>query len=168
VELLVLTLIMGVFMSAAMNEFMSSLGAGLLTASLFFALAIICDKRKRTATAAVFVILGVLAGGAVSLRLMSKVADDPNSHFARLVRKSNEGSTIGGLLALRVALQEHKSLTGIEVRAAKLKPLHPDSTAVRLASSPDDTGGWLFDEAAGKVLVNCTHTDTKGSVWTGY
>lgn len=177
VEFLILTLILGVFMSAAMNEFMSSLGAGLLTAALFLILAVIGEKRKWPGFPSVVVIMGVLAGGAVSAHLITKVADDPNSHFARLRRKAEEGATKGDLAAIRQAVKAHQdghegrspsSLVAVVVRPARLKPHHPDSAAVRLAAAPDDAGGWLYDATAGKAFVNCTHTDTHGSVWTGY
>ena len=31
-----------------------------------------------------------------------------------------------------------------------------------------DTGGWGWDEKAGHVFIDCTHTDSKLSVWTAY
>ena len=39
--------------------------------------------------------------------------------------------------------------------------------------TPDNAGGWYYinqntNANVGNVLVNCTHTDTKGTVWTGY
>lgn len=177
VEFLILTVVLGVFMSAALNEFMSSLGAGLLTAAPFFILAVIGEKRKWPGFPSVAVIMGVLAGGAVSVDLIAKLADDPKSHHSRLLRKAGEGVTKGNLTVIREAVKAHRdghgghppaTLAAVEVRAAKLKPHHPDSAAVRLAAAPDDAGGWLYDATGGKALVNCTHTDTHGSVWTGY
>ena len=33
----------------------------------------------------------------------------------------------------------------------------------------NDAGGWAYgDPVDGLLLVNCTHTDTKGSVWSTY
>lgn len=52
--------------------------------------------------------------------------------------------------------------------------LHPASNAVRNGTVPTDEGGWLYDDSpvrspnAGSVLINCTHTDAKGSSWTAY
>lgn len=106
-----------------------------------------------------------------------------------LVRKSNEGATKGNLGALRSALAEYyhenksyparlAELAGDarHLRAipkAKAPPYHRDSTDVRAATAADDAGGWLYndqalDEGFGRILVNCTHTDSKGSVWTAY
>lgn len=176
-EFLILTVIMGVFMSAAMNEVMSSLGAGALAASPFFLLAVIGEKRKWPGLPLGCIILGFLAGGAVSARLIAKVAADPKSHHARLLRRGHEGATLGKLTDLRGAVKSYQDghggrspadLASATVPAAKLPPHHPDSAAVRLAPAPDDAGGWLYDAAGGKVLVNCTHTDIKGSVWTAY
>jgi hypothetical protein len=36
-----------------------------------------------------------------------------------------------------------------------------------------DGGGWAYnnvttDSNLGNMVINCTHTDTKGSIWTGY
>lgn len=177
VEFLILTVVLGVFMSAALNEFMSSLGAGLLTSALFFILAVIGEKYKWPGFPSAVVILGVLTGGAVSVALIAKLADDPKSHHSRLLRKAREGVTKGNLAAIREAVKAHRdghdgqppvSLAAVEVRAAKLKPHHPDSAAVRLAAEPDDAGGWLYEAKGGNTFVNCTHTDTNGSIWTGY
>ena len=40
-------------------------------------------------------------------------------------------------------------------------------------NDPVNAGGWLYnnivgDAGFGAVSVNCTHTDTKGSVWSSY
>jgi hypothetical protein len=36
-----------------------------------------------------------------------------------------------------------------------------------------DAGGWGYDNTVGdgwygNIIVNCTHTDTKGTIWTAY
>lgn len=51
--------------------------------------------------------------------------------------------------------------------------LHPVSSDARYGITPTDEGGWLYNNDpasvnAGNVMINCTHTDAKGSVWTGY
>lgn len=50
----------------------------------------------------------------------------------------------------------------------KLPNYHDDTTRVTLGKIPDDSAGWLYDPALGKALVNCTHTDSRGSIWTAY
>ncbi len=113
--------------------------------------------------------------------------------FAELIRKSNEGASKGNLGAVRSALsihyREHEGLYPYHpivlaaggkyvssLPKAKAPNYHPDSAAVRLGVSyadVDDAGGWLYigDPAArdfGSLYVNCTHTDTKGTLWTVY
>ncbi len=55
-------------------------------------------------------------------------------------------------------------------------PGHPVSSAV-LGATPatvNDTGGWAYDNAFGTsqtfgtVIVNCSHSDTMGGLWTSY
>ena len=113
--------------------------------------------------------------------------------FAELIRKSSEGASKGNLGALRSALSIYygdmegsypanvsaltiggKYLSAVP--PAKAPNYHADGSAVVLmsaAATPSDTGGWWFNDTIGDanvggVLVNCTHTDTKGTVWTGY
>jgi hypothetical protein len=58
--------------------------------------------------------------------------------------------------------------------AAKAPAYHQDaSTILEGQSTSNDGAGWLYNNRAadpnlGSVYVNCTHTDTKGSVWTTY
>ena len=68
------------------------------------------------------------------------------------------------------------------VPPAKAPNYHTDSGAFVLLSAdgsattnaaPTDAGGWYYNNQTtnanvGNVLVNCTHTDTKGTVWTAY
>lgn len=56
---------------------------------------------------------------------------------------------------------------------AQVPAAHQASAAVALGQTPDDAGGWLYnnDPASanvGNVMVNCTHTDGKGATWASY
>ena len=113
--------------------------------------------------------------------------------FAELIRKSSEGASKGNLGALRSAMSIYygdmegtypanvaaltiggKYLTVLP--PAKAPNYHADGSGVVLLSAsanPSDAGGWYYNDQTtnanvGNVLVNCTHTDTKGTVWTGY
>ena len=116
--------------------------------------------------------------------------------FAELIRKSSEGATKGNLGAVRSALsiyygdQEGKypvdNLASLTTNAkylasipnAKTPNYHPDGGAVVAISSVTtgnltDVGGWIYVNNNGStdwgtLLVNCTHTDTKGNLWTTY
>lgn len=51
--------------------------------------------------------------------------------------------------------------------------MHPASSLIRNGATPTDEGGWLYNNLpssanAGNVMINCTHTDSKGSAWTTY
>jgi prepilin-type N-terminal cleavage/methylation domain-containing protein len=113
--------------------------------------------------------------------------------FAALIRKSSESYTKGNLAAMRSSLyiyygdmegnfpsdlfamtMNSKYLVAIPV--ARLPGYHADSSSEKFGSataSPDDTTAWIYgnviqDIYYGVLNVNCTHTDTKGSVWTMY
>lgn len=115
--------------------------------------------------------------------------------FAELIRKSSEGATKRNLGSLRSGLSvfykdsygrfplhpislafANKYLGNGELPKAKTPNYHPDSAKIRLGMDlldADDAGGWLYiadshSKDFGSVYVNCTHTDSKGSVWTSY
>ena len=111
--------------------------------------------------------------------------------FASLIRKSGEGASKGNLGAIRGALsiyygdmegQYPTDLASLTVAGKYLNPVpaaktpnyHPDSSAiVQGVTSAGDAGSWTYnnvtgDPNLGTVVVDCTHTDTKASVWSTY
>ena len=112
--------------------------------------------------------------------------------FAELIRKSSEGASKGNLGAVRSALsiyygdmegQYPSAMSSLTIAGkymtvlpmSKAPNYHADSAAETQGAlaSLADGGGWFYVNAAtdanlGSVLVMCTHTDTKGSVWTSY
>lgn len=79
-----------------------------------------------------------------------------------------EGAYPADLLALTVA---GKYLS--KIPKADLPKHHWSSTKVRSGARADDAGGWMYnnvpgDANRGSFWVNCTHTDTRSSVWTVY
>ena len=110
--------------------------------------------------------------------------------FASLIRKSSEGACKGSLGAIRASLsiyygdmegQYPTDLASLTVAGkylgsipnSKTPNYHSDLSTIQQAATANDQGGWNYDNATGDVnlgtaWVNCTHTDTKGSVWTTY
>jgi prepilin-type N-terminal cleavage/methylation domain-containing protein len=113
--------------------------------------------------------------------------------FADLLRKSREGASRGNLGAIRGALaiyygdmegQYPDDLTGLTqngkylsalpcAHAADYHPARNNQQVTRVSAVISDFGGWLYDDVPasgthGKVVVNCTHTDTRGAVWSEY
>jgi prepilin-type N-terminal cleavage/methylation domain-containing protein len=112
--------------------------------------------------------------------------------FAELIRKSGEGASKGNLGSIRSSLsiyygdmegQYPSTLAGLTVAGkyltsiptAKTPNYHADSAVEKdaLLSAADDAGGWVYnnvpnDSNIGNMEINCTHTDTKGSIWTSY
>ena len=112
--------------------------------------------------------------------------------FAELIRKSSEGASKGNLGAIRSAMAIYygdmegiypanmaaltisgKYLTAIPTSRAP--NYHADSSGVVFFSVAGltDAGGWSYNDIStnansGNVLVSCTHTDTKGTIWSGY
>jgi hypothetical protein len=51
---------------------------------------------------------------------------------------------------------------------------HPDSSTITGTTlTTTDSGGWVYDNNTtdsnwGRVLVSCSHSDSRGSAWTSY
>jgi general secretion pathway protein G len=113
--------------------------------------------------------------------------------FAELIRKSSEGASKGNLGSIRSSLSiyygdmegqypgDPASLTIAgkylsTVPLAKTPNYHADSSSLLLGSQAvgwTGVGAWIYDSAPtdqnyGNVFVNCTHTDSKGAMWTSY
>ena len=112
--------------------------------------------------------------------------------FAELIRKSGEGASKGNLGSIRSSLsiyygdmegQYPTQLAGLTVAGkylatvpnAKTPNYHTDASTEADGTLVGivDGGGWAFnnivsDSNLGNMVVKCTHTDTKGSIWTSY
>jgi prepilin-type N-terminal cleavage/methylation domain-containing protein len=113
--------------------------------------------------------------------------------FADLIRKSQEGAGKGDLGAIRGSLAiyygemegQYPSALGSltmggkyisKIPGSRTPNYHADSTAVNEGSgvvAPTDDGGWFYNMNAsspfvGDARVDCTHTDTKGTIWSSY
>lgn len=110
--------------------------------------------------------------------------------FASLIRKSSEGASKGNVGAIRSAISIYYGdmegqypyiLSAMTVGGkylaavpnAKTPPYHADRNSETYGTNPDESSGWLYDHTnsdanQGLIMVNCTHTDTKGTVWTNY
>ncbi len=110
--------------------------------------------------------------------------------FAELIRKSSEGASKGNLGAVRSALSiYYGDMEGLypadlpaltiagkyiaSIPVAKAPNYHADSSTSEEDTLVGDASGWHYNHSPtspnfGTMLVNCTHTDTKGSIWSGY
>jgi prepilin-type N-terminal cleavage/methylation domain-containing protein len=112
--------------------------------------------------------------------------------FAELIRKSGEGASKGNLGSIRSSLsiyygdlegQYPAQLAALTISGkyltsvpnAKTPNYHPDSSGEvdGLLTAETGAGGWFYnnvigDANVGTMVVNCTHTDSKGSTWSNY
>lgn len=108
--------------------------------------------------------------------------------FAELIAKSKESSVKGSLGALRGALTIYyadseglrpSAITALTVNTKYLNAIpaisipkntlnngHPTANNTAVAAVNDGSASrWAYYPATGAVYVNCTHRDTKNSIW---
>lgn len=112
--------------------------------------------------------------------------------FAKVVRKSQEGTTLGNLACMRAAIgiyvgdhdglyptDDLSSLVPMYLQKLPIKqtpPYHPSGNTVSAGDATTmttATGDWFYFNVQntpdfGKVVVNCIHQDVKGNVWSVY
>jgi hypothetical protein len=135
------------------------------------------DERRKTIVVAAALALPVLL-----FLFCQKVSE--------LMRSPSEGAVKGNLGAIRSAVSiYYGDMEGVypstlesltvggkylpDIPPAKTPNYHQDSSAVTFGKIPNDAGGWLYnndpkDKNFGAVLINCTHTDRKGTAWNLY
>ena len=139
------------------------------------------DSRRAGFTLTELVIVVAIIG------ILSAVAA---TKYGEAMRHADEGALLGDLGAIRSALHIYYSdcdgayptdLSALAANsrrinalpAALVPPYHTASAAVKNGSSADDAGGWVYNNASGdsnfgSLLINCTHTDSKGRTWSAY
>ncbi len=110
--------------------------------------------------------------------------------FGDLLKKSKEGATKGNLGSIRSALSiyygdqegnfpntpEALTIGGTYINMipkAAMPGFHAGTKSFFLNVDENDAGGWTYNNLSsdanwGELLVNCTHTDAKGTIWTTY
>ncbi len=92
--------------------------------------------------------------------------------FSEYNRYVVEGGMKGRLSEMRQRVSQKKSLDGAPSLwdGAWFWTTHGETSAVVETALADrkDSGAWGWDAKAGHVFIDCTHTDSKLSVWTAY
>lgn len=145
----------------------------------------IMDKNRSRARTEGFTLIELM----IVVSIIAILAAIAVPKFANVLRKANEGSSKGSLGAIRSTLSIYYGETEGQFPAdlesltiggkflqtlpqAKIPDYHEPLSTVAYPAVTDG-GGWVYnnvmaDANFGVVLVNCTHTDTRGSVWTAY
>lgn len=135
-------------------------------------------KSEFTVVAVILLLLGA-AGAVVWPR------------FRELLDYSQDGANKGNLGGLREAISAYTAARGKPPETLadlvthgfmpQIPPVRPSRTThkksnevVAAGATPSDTGHWAYrvdsssDPARGVLMIDCTHTDARGSVWASY
>ncbi len=107
--------------------------------------------------------------------------------YGQVLTKANDGATKGNLGAIRSAVTIYyadmegifpTTLASLTVNGKFMSSLPKTRLPLHQGSSDEtnsltDAGGWGYTNSPsaadfGSVWVNCSHTDTKGGVWSTY
>ena len=103
--------------------------------------------------------------------------------MTNLINRSREGQTKGILGSFRAAIKVYYADTGglyptdedglvpkylDAIPTIRIPPPtdHLGSSNVTMFSDDWATGAWLYDQTIGSLYVNCTHSDSKGIIWS--
>ena len=127
----------------------------------------------------------------ITLAILGVLVSIGVPRYFSMVTKSKEGVTKGNLGNLRSAISiyygDNESIFPTDnlacltigskyipsIPPTTIPPNHDPASNVYLQTTPTDVGSWSYNNTDtaprwGILLVGCTHSDTRGQIWTAY